>query len=471
MPEVKDLSKPRRRNMPGLWEKIKRAYADFLSIPTYVVLGFVLLAIIVYVIDRTNLPLINGLRDFLKHYIFGEAQNTIDFLSMLTGAIITVTSITISILMLTLQQAANIMGDQVMDQFMHRNANQAFFGFFVGLSFYSMLVMASTNKGFNPVIGATLALLLTGFGLYLLVVLIYQTITQMQPEEIIEKIHDETLLARQRQWQLIKNTRKQPKSAGTETFPVHAQGHGFVTGIKFDALEEVAKVTKSEIILDVSFGSYVAYNDVLAKIKVDDPDKAVITGEKILDAITLDMQRDIRIDPAYGIEQFEMVAWTSVSSSKDNPEPGLLTIRSLRDVLSIWLADRQERNDRDSIPVVYKDDVFLKIFDTLGSLAVVSSESLQHQNYTEVLRTISIVYGRLPDDVGKRANDMIRRILSALGDHVLTAELDIALSTLESTLRQAGSNETADDVQIAHDKLKQSIGELSSRSTRVPQGG
>jgi hypothetical protein len=120
---------------------------------------------------------------------------------------------------------------------------------------------------------------------------------------------------------------------------------------------------------------------------------------------------------------------------------------------------------------VYKDDVFLKIFDTLSSLAIVSSESLQHQNYTEVIRTLAIVYGRLPDDIRERVNDMIRRILSALGDHVLTAELEIALSTLERTLHQSGSVETADDVQRAHDKLKQSIGELSSRSTRVPQSG
>ena len=56
-----------------------------------------------------------------------------------------------------------------------------------------------------------------------------------------------------------------------------------------------------------------------------------------------------------------------------------------------------------------------------------------------------------------------------LGDHVLTAELDAALSALVDTLKASERFDTADAVQMAQAALGQSIGKLNSRSTRVEQ--
>ena len=51
-------------------------------------------------------------------------------------------------------------------------------------------------------------------------------------------------------------------------------------------------------------------------------------------AVHMERQRDIVRDPAYGVEQLEMIGWTSISSAKSNPVPGLYAIQSLRDVLA-----------------------------------------------------------------------------------------------------------------------------------------
>lgn len=72
--------------------------------------------------------------------------------------------------------------------------------------------------------------------------------------------------------------------------------------------------------------------------------------------------------------------------------------------------------------------MFAQLMDGFETLAVVSSESMQHQSFIEVVRTFAIMLSRLPSDQQRRAEDLILRILSALGDHVLTAELDAALS-------------------------------------------
>lgn len=105
--------------------------------------------------------------------------------------------------------------------------------------------------------------------------------------------------------------------------------------------------------------------------------------------------------------------------------------------------------------------------DAFESLAVVSSESMQHQVFAEVISTLALMYARLPPEQQARTEDLILRILSALGDHVLTRELNSALSALSSTLAESGRSETASLVEKAQRQLGQSVGKLNSRSTRV----
>ncbi|MGH8480188.1 MAG: hypothetical protein ACREXK_11580, partial [Gammaproteobacteria bacterium] len=73
----------------------------------------------------------------------------------------------------------------------------------------------------------------------------------------------------------------------------------------------------------------------------------------------------------------------------------------------------------------------------------------------------------LPPDLQLRVEDVIRRTLSALGDHVLTNELESALTGLISTLEQAGRRQTAAAVLAAKDQLARSLGKLGGRSNRL----
>lgn len=66
------------------------------------------------------------------------------------------------------------------------------------------------------------------------------------------------------------------------------------------------------------------------------------------------------------------------------------------------------------------------------------------------------------------ADHAIRRILSALGDHVLTGDLDRALVDLADALAAAGRSDRAAAVERARSALELSVGTLNSRGTRVP---
>ena len=104
--------------------------------------------------------------------------------------------------------------------------------------------------------------------------------------------------------------------------------------------------------------------------------------------------------------------------------------------------------------------------EAFESLAIVASESMQHQNFAEVLHTFAVMFDRLPLDQQRRAEDIILRLLSALGEFVLTAELDSTLSALVGALNKSARISTAVAVQAAQERLQLSVGKLHSRATR-----
>jgi hypothetical protein len=110
-----------------------------------------------------------------------------------------------------------------------------------------------------------------------------------------------------------------------------------------------------------------------------------------------------------------------------------------------------------------------KLMDTFETLAVVSSESMQHQNFIEVIITFTTMFDRLSKKWQERTEDILLRLLSGLGDHILTAELEKALTVLTNKLIMSGRHEVAAAIKNALVQLSQSVGKLNSRATRVPE--
>ena len=289
--------------------------------------------------------------------------------------------------------------------------------------------------------------------------------------EIIETIHDSILTARERNLNFIRQTRSEPSFLCGVCVPIRAERHGYVTRINLASIGAAVKEVRGEveIIMQVSIGSFVGYHDVIAHVKAESSDQAEKIGHLLLSAIMLERQRNIAVDPSYGIQQLEMIAWTSISTSKSDPSPGLLVIRSLRDVLARWSERGVSDGDEKPISIVYHDNVFEQLMSTLETLAICSSESMQHQNYIEVLNTFTNMFARLRATEQNRAEDIILRILSALGDFVLTAELDSALQNLSYSLEESKRYESAEAVRRAQEEFGHSVGNLNSRWTRAHQ--
>ncbi len=455
-------------------ETLRRAFSSFLAIPTAVIAGFILLALAANAADRAELRWLEPFRAFMHDHVFADPAATSNLLATIAGGVITITSITFSLLLLALQQSASSLTHEIFDQFLQRRLNQFYFGFFVGLALYTLIILATVDPPFNPVYGATLAEVLVIAALYMLLLLLYSTISQMRPVEIIRAIHDHTLQARKRQLAMIARTRRAPRFTSGYRCRITASDNGYIGGIDLDRIAEslAGREEASEIVYIVSIGAYVAYGDPVAEVSAGSADAADELARLVEETLLIERDRELNDDPAYGIAQLETIAWRSVSTSQQNPSPGIAVIQSLRDLLVRFVQmPAKEQDDSTVLPVVYEDNVIERLIGTFENLGVVASEAMQPQTVAAIIRSFALTFNRMPATVQDQIEDVILRSLSALGDFVLTTELDAALADLGATLEQADRLSTAIAIRTARNELAASLGQLNSRSTRVPAGG
>ncbi len=294
----------------------------------------------------------------------------------------------------------------------------------------------------------------------------------MRPSEIIKAIHDHTLKGRERQLELIRKTRRSARLPDLPTVPVTLLQDGYITGLDLDAIKEaIAKASSPvEIEFPLPIGSDAAYGDTVAVVRTGVQEDADRVSSAVQKAIQFHRVRRLDSDSSYGIEQLETIGWRSISTSQQNPSPGKIAIHNLRDLLARWAEVEETATDEEILPVVYPDDVMPRLLGAFESLAVVASESMQHQTYAEILHTFAVTFDRLPLRERFRVEDLVLRTLSGLGDHMLTTELDETLTDLVSSLERAGQAATVAAVRRAQTDLASSIGTLNSRATRVPGG-
>mgnify|MGYP003575591250 CR=1 FL=1 len=245
-------------------EQVRRAFAEFLTIPTLIIAGFLLLSTGMYQLDVLRME------RAWPSLVPEDHQSIRTLLGTIATSIITVTSITFSLLLLAVQQGAASLTAQVYDQFLRRRANQAYFGFFTGLALYALVVLALVHPGFTPVYSAIVGFLLTVVALYLLILLIYSTIDQMRPVMIVHNIRDHTIAARTKQRALLERTSSTPRSTAGHLVPINAEASGYFAMFDPDALSSAAADCGGmlEIVITRCVGDYVSVGEKLADVRV-----------------------------------------------------------------------------------------------------------------------------------------------------------------------------------------------------------
>ncbi|MCJ2073045.1 DUF2254 domain-containing protein [Methylobacterium sp. J-030] len=459
-----------RRAFESVLTLVRRSMREFIGLPLLVVAGYLGLFALSYLLDdvlwdRPGPPAF----PWLAHRL-GNTAAIASLLGTLASGMITVTSITFSLLLIAVQQTASTLSTHVYDQFIQRRSNKFSFGFFVGLSVFVLLTLGSATPTHKPILGALLSLLMTGAALCMVVILIYSTIDQMRPPSVITAIHDHTLKARAVDRSLIARTRRMPHDGLSWSQIIRTDAYGVVCGMDLPAIERSAAAHDVDIEILARTGTNLAFRDPLYRIHAARPVPADARGaldEAIAAAIKIEPRRTIDSDAGFGIEQLSSIAWTTASTSKQNPQPAILVCHCLRDLIARW-SRADPIPERAASRIIYADGAVDDAILAIAAIGVVASESMQNTLAAEVWRTLATLIDDVPVERLPALTDTVRRLLSSLGDHVLTRDLEESLDRCRLALDGRGEAPVADEIRLAAGKLASSIGVLNARGTRVP---
>ena len=391
-----------------------RSFRELAGVPVLVVAAFACLAAVSIVADQTkSLSWLDGARTAAGHIVGKQAATAA--LQAIASGLVTVTSITFSVLLLAVQQTASNLSPVVFDQFIRRRSNQSFLGFFVGLALFSYVVMTAVKDSTPPILGATIATLLTVVALIILLVLVFSTVNQMRPTSVIRAIHDRALVAQEEEAALLRATRRESISPHEVAAVYRARVTGYVTHVDLRMLASALEgADDAEVCLAVTLGDHVTYGDTVATVLDGDLDRAESLARKVATALSVSPQRDLAHDPTTGIDELSNIAWTSGSTSKQNPEVAREALFALEDLAARWFAEDATSvatpPDR-TVPVVYRETDRERLLDVLQSMLVVSHES--HQ--TLFAAAVVGVYDALVHRVDATTKERLCRDLESSG--------------------------------------------------------
>lgn len=420
----------------GRLRRWHRAATELAAVPLLIILGFCGLAVVSIIADQTHsVGVLNSARQAAGHVVGKQAASTA--LQAIATGLVTVASITFSVLLLAVQQTAANLSPVVLDQFIRRRSNQAFLGFFVGLTLFSYVVMAAVQNSTPPILGATLATLLTIVALLILLLLVYSTVAQMRPANVVRVIHDRALAARREEERILARTRRESTSGHPVAALYRAKITGYLTHLDLDRMQRaLATAEDAEICLHVTLGQHISYGEPVATVRDGHIDRAEAIARHVAAALTVSAQRDLAHDPTTGIDQLGNIAWTSGSTAKHNPEIAREALNALEDIAARWLIDKPESRPTQDPPerlaIIYREDDLDRLLDVFYSMLIAAHESHQHTFAAAVLYAYSRLLQRASGPVGQRLRRDLSQVTDILNDIPSSPQLRRARGTVDA---------------------------------------
>ncbi len=418
---------------------LRRSFSEFLGLPVVIVLGFVVLAHTIDRIDNTAGPreAWGPLRTFLSQYV-GDTQSAISMLSTIAGSLISVTSITFSILLLAVQQGAATLNSQIVDHYLRRRANSAWFGFFVGVSLFVLITLVQTTHTTAPVLGVMISTLLGAVSLVALVVLIYTTIDQTRPVTAIATIREAAVAARARQLPLLAAT-AEPSDPPGDGVPVQAATGGYLTRIDADGLARaLAAHPGLDLVLTLPVGGFVPPGGAVAVLTGGPADPALV--EAVGTAMSIEDQRDVAHDPAFSLDHIGTIGWTAISTARSDPAVGAIAVHALQRLLHDWAAPVPRA---PASRIAYRDRLPDQVLDAIESLVVAAAESRQHQSLALILRALARSLPVLPAAQQHGVARLVATVAPSLASHLPTRMLREDAAGLIAAFRRTGRPDAA----------------------------
>jgi len=285
--------------------------------------------------------------------ISGSPDAAREILSSLAGALITVVGVVFSVMMVALTLASNQFGPRMLRMFIRDRGTQLTLGTFVATFFYAMLVLISIGGTFVAHLSVTVALVLTGIDLCVLIYFIHHTATSIQLPEVIASIArdlgraiDEEIPGRD------PGLANGPAPAvlrarlerGGQVVPASASG--YLRFVRHATLVKLAAESDAVILLHYRPGHFLAQGHPMATVYP--PEVADKIGRRLERMHITGPLRTLSQDIAFGIDQLVEIAIRALSPAVNDTFTALTCID--------WLGDSLRKIAVEWDPHVYHRD-------------------------------------------------------------------------------------------------------------------
>ncbi|GAB2909672.1 DUF2254 domain-containing protein [Rhodococcus aerolatus] len=314
-----------------------------------------LLGVVLAVALGVGLPLVDEQVDgslplVLSQLIFGgDADAARSVLSGVSGSLITVTSLTFSLTVVTLQLASSQFSPRLLRTFTSDLFVQVTLALFLTTFTYALTVLRTVRGGgdtFVPRISVTLSFVLAVASVVGLVLFLAHLAAQIRVETMLRDVHQDataTVTA-------VLEERREPQDRTPLPVPsadavwVYATGSGFVTGLRLSALRSAAQEADVTLVLDKHPGCSVVEGVPIgrawsARGPLDD-DAVETLRRRVGSAVGVGPERTAAQDIAYGLRQLTDVTNKALSPGINDPTTAVHALGHVSTLLC-QLADRE----------------------------------------------------------------------------------------------------------------------------------
>ena len=306
----------------------------------------------------------------------GAAQTV---LSAIATSLVTVTSLTFSLTVLTLQLASSQYSPRLLRTFARDRFVQRTLALFLGSFVYALTVLRTvrTEDGsgatFVPQLAVTVAFALTLGSALGLVLFLAHLAREIRVETVLRNVHDDADASIAQALGERETTVALPEGTGpAETRQLYAPSSGFIVAIEPGALCEAARAVDAVVVVDRRMGDALVAGTPVARAwstsRTVLSDQGVSTLQDALgQALETGFERTAQQDVAFGLRQLTDVAVKALSPAINDPTTAVHALNHsaalLCDLLQRDLGADTFRDDQGSIRVHVRPWTFPELLE------------------------------------------------------------------------------------------------------------
>ncbi len=313
-------------------------------------------------------------------YLFGGGAGAAQtVLSAIATSLITVTSLTFSLTVLTLQLASSQYSPRLLRTFTRDRFVQRTLALFLGSFVYALTVLRTVRTAdgsgtmFVPQLSVTVAYGLTLACALGLVLFLAHLAREIRVETVLRNVHEDADASIEQAFGERDTSNELPRAPrAAQVRPLLAPSSGFIVGVRPDALSESAQDADAVVVVDRRVGDAIVVDTPVARAwsvsgtPLSETDADALQ-ERLGEALGIRFERTAQQDVAFGLRQLTDVAVKALSPGINDPTTAVHALNHsaalLCALLQRDLGSETVRDDLGRIRVVARQWSFAELLD------------------------------------------------------------------------------------------------------------